>query len=524
MGVTMRIPAPKTTAGAPLLRMPLMLVGLQTASYPASAIQASDDAGELTLTHSDQAPGASGTYRTYLVNRATRGDVTVRYATAPRAVNRDTRNGPLFDLRAQGGGLIGAGVYFFALPVEEKPYRISLHWDLPRTAATQRGIWSFGEGDQTTVGPAQLLAFSFYAAGPVRSAPADGKGNFGFYWLQQPPFDPVVMGKNVHRLYNHMSRFFGDPPDATYRVFARGNPYPSGGGTSLSRSFMFGYGAQGQTTGDGTDMLIAHEMAHSWPSLDGAEDDHPLTAWYSEGTAEFYALLLSLRAGTIDLDRFLKVANAHARDYYTNPFLHLTNAAAGKQFWADARAQRVPYGRGFMYLAKVDGELKAKSGGRRSLDDLVLEVLRRQRAGEKVGLEQWITMVVRELGPQARQDYLDMVAGKTIVPPQGTFGPCFRLEKTTARAFDLGFDEMRLGVVKDLRAGSRAAEAGLREGDPIVSLTPIGKLRNDPAARADVVVRRDGKEMPLRFSPYSAPVEAWQWARVPGIADSACKL
>ncbi|WP_206243508.1 M61 metallopeptidase family protein [Novosphingobium terrae] len=518
----MRIPAPHAKAGDALLKMPKVLVGLQTASYEASAIEASDDIGPVPLSQMDEAPGPSGTYRDFLTSRPTQGDVTVRYASNPRSVDSETRNGPLFDLRAQAGGLIGAGVYFFALPADERIYNIRLHWDLTKAPAGTRGIWSFGEGDQSVVGPASQLAFSFYAAGAVKSAAQDN--TFGFYWLQEPPFDPAVLGKNTHRLFTYMARFFHDAPGVSYRVFARANPYPSGGGTSLAHSFMFGYGAKGETIGDGTDMLIAHEMAHTWPDLSEESDDHPAVAWYSEGTAEFYSVLLSLRAGTIDFDRFLAVINAHARDYYTNPFRALSNEAAGKLFWSDARAQRVPYGRGFMYLAKVNGQLKAKSGGKRSVDDLVLEVLERQRHGEKVGVPQWIAMVVRELGPGSRQDYLDMVEGKTIVPSADSFGPCLKLVRTSERPFDLGFDDMRLGVVKDLRADSAAAAAGLHEGDSIVSLTPRAELQAHEEAIATAVIRRDGRDMTFRFNPRRPAVEGWTWVRAGKAPLLSCGL
>jgi hypothetical protein len=521
LDVRMHIPAPDVAAGGTLLRMPVNIVSTPTAAYDSNAITARDDKGLLQLSQVEEVPTPTGTYRHWTVSRPTVGDVVVSYGTAPRAVDSTTRNGPLFDLRAQGGGLLGAGVYFFAVPPGEKPYKISLHWDLSQAPAGTRGIWSPGEGDRTLIGPAETLEFSYYAVGPVKSEPADGEDNFGLYWLVKPPFDIDRLSTSIHKLYGYMAHFFKDD-DAPYRVFIRRNPYPGGGGTSLARSFMFAYGSDGSTIADGPQMLIAHEMAHNWPKLDGGE--HAETAWYTEGTAEYYSAVLALRSGAIDLPKFLSIINDHAEGYYTNPHVSLTNKEAGALFWKDSRAQRVPYGRGFMYLAKVDADVRAKSGGKRSLDDLVLEVLQRQRKGEQVGLDEWAALVVRELGPQARRDFDDMVSGKLIVPPARAFGRCFTVAAENQRPFVLGFDEMRLGVVKDLIAGSPAAAAGVHEGDTIVALTPVKEVREDSSKRMDLTLRRGEKELKVSYLPRGAPVPAWHWVRNFSVPDGQCGI
>lgn len=497
--------------------MPLVLVGTPTAAYPASAIIASDDAGTLTLTASDEAPGSSGTYRKYLIDRATSGPVTISYRTPPRTVGPETRNGPLFDWRREGGGMMGAGVYFFALPPGEAKHHIRLSWKLPLGI---RGVSSRGEGRQSWDDQPDSLAFTFYAAGPVQSIPEDGRGDFVLYWLKPPPFDPVALGGNTERLFHSMAAFFGES-GKPYRVFARSNPYPAGGGTALARSFMFGYGSDGQAHGSGTDMLVAHEMAHTWPKLAG---DHAQTAWYTEGTAEFYSVLLSLRAGTISHPRFLSLINRKAEGYYTGAYRDLSNAEAGKLFWKDWRAQRLPYERGFIYLARLNGQIRAKSRGKRGVDILVLTVLNRQRNGQQVGVADWRKLLVTEMGEAAGQEFDDMTAGSLIAPPQQAFAPCYRMVPAKLTRFELGFSDTRRDVIKDLRAGTAAERAGLREGDVIVAMTPTAEVRDNPAAEMVLEIRRGDLTLLVRFIPRSDPVAGWQWERVAGVPDSACKL
>ena len=523
LAVQMRLQAPNVAAGQVLLRMPLLLASTPTAAYEANAIQATDDKGPLALVAADEAPTPTGRYRVFKAERSSVGDVEVRYQTPPRAVDAETRNGPLFDLRSESGGALGAGVYFFAIPPGDQPQRIDLKWDLSQLPPGSRGVWSFGEGEQIRVAPADTLQFTFYAFGPLKSEPKEGSGNFNLYWLAPPPFDMLKLARDTRTLHDYMSKFFHDG-SSSYRVFARANPYPAGGGTALHESFMFGYGAGGESAA-GTDlqMLIAHEMSHNWPRLDD-KDKHAETAWYTEGTAEYYSSALSYRAKVIDVAKFLKVVNSRADGYYTNPFIALSNSASGEKFWSDYRAQRVPYGRGFMYFVRTDALIRARSGGKRSVDDLVLEMQDRQTRGEPGGLDQWREMVARELGEAGVKDYDDMVAGKMVIPPPNAFAPCLRAVQVKERPFELGFDEMRLAVVSGLRPNSAAADAGLADGDKITSLSKLNDVKSDEAMPLNMTVKRGDKTLNFSFLPRGTPVDGWRWERVPGIADERCKF
>jgi S1-C subfamily serine protease len=117
-----------------------------------------------------------------------------------------------------------------------------------------------------------------------------------------------------------------------------------------------------------------------------------------------------------------------------------------------------------------------------------------------------------------------MVAGKLIVPPAETFGPCFKPVSKAEQPFDLGFDEMRLGVVKDLRPDSAAAKAGIREGDAILSMTPLDAVRNDPQKKMELKLKRGNEEINVSYLPRRVPVPAWHWVRDHSVPDNDCHL
>ena len=520
--VGLAIEAPRLAAGDTLLRLPLTIVGIPTAAYQASDIRVEDARGDLPLSQQDEPARPEGVYRRYKVTRATEGDVAVRYAARPRVVGPTTNNGPLFDMRAEGGGFMSAGITFLALPVREGPYRVTLDWDLDAMPPGSRGIWSLGEGRVETVGPAQQVAFSYYAAGPLHTYPEQA-GRFGIYWLAEPPFAIDALAGRISRMYETMSAFFGDR-DSTYRVFVRQHPYRGQGGTALSRSFMFGYHPPSRPTIDALQELLAHEMTHNWPAMQG---EHGESAWYSEGAAEYYSLVFAHRAGLLDRAGLLREVNQRAANYYTHPFRSLTNEEAARRFWSDPFVQQVPYGRGFLYLAQTDAAIRRATNGRRSLDGVVREIRRRQGANQPYGIPLWLELVGAEIGrEQAQRDYRRMTSGSAI-PPEGAFGPCFTTASTPRPVFDLGFARRSLNddaTVRELHADSNAARAGLREGDVILAYTDLRDLTVDPAARMTIRIRRDGTEQTITYLPRGAPVENYVFADNPAIPDGQCRF
>ena len=523
LAVRMTLQAPDLMAGEGLVRLPLSLVGIPSARYDGDALSARDDAGPIPLTQSEEPPTPQGVYRRWSVGRATRGDVVVSYKAPPRRVTAATNNGPLFDLREEAGGFAGSGNGFLATPVRSGPWKVRLSWDLSAAPKGSRGVWSLGEGAVETVIPSDVLAFSFYAVGPLKSYPAETDG-FGLYWLSEPPFEAPVLGDRIRALYASMAAFFDDNGSG-YRVFARRNPFRGAGGTALARSFMFGYNIDSDPTVDGLQGLVAHEMAHTWPAMQGEHGD---TAWYSEGAAEFYSLALSWRAGAIPLERVIKTLNERADAYYSNPYRGLSNAEAAKRFWTDPIAQTVPYGRGFFYLLETDAAIRQASGGSRSLDDVVKALRRSQVAGEPYGISQWLDLVGREIGAgAAKAGYDAMAGGALLLPPASLYAPCLTVVQHPVRPFHLGFARASLNdarIVRDLEPGSPAHEAGIRDGDVIEEAGDINAVRKDQDLPLKLVLRRGETRRTVSYLPRGAPVAGYRWARVPGVADGACRF
>lgn len=527
MDVTLKVQAPDAKPGQPFLRLPMVFASVESVRYEAQEIEVKDTAGALPLVQKDDPVDAANFmyFRRWQVSRPTSGDVTIRYRAPAKVFRPKLGSGPPFDLRAEAGGLNGAGVSFMALPDSAQPYRIHLQWDLTGMPAGSRGAWSMGEGEVRTVGPVDILNHAYYMAGPMKSEPAGPPGPFGIYWLGDPPFDPVAVGDWTTKAYKAIATFFGEP-DKPYRVFFRKNPYPGAGGAGLVNSFMSGFSDSPAPTAARMRGHLAHEIVHNWTA--SLEGPNGIIAWYGEGMAEFYDPVLSWRAGLISTEEFLNDVNERAQSYYGNPMNTAPAEEIAAKFWTDARVRKLPYDRGSFYLATVDAEVRAKSGGKRSLDDLTRAMLASRKAGKGYNTEAWLTLVTAELGPQAKIEWEAMMAGKLMVPPSNAFGPCFRREAAAYRHFELGFDPASLTavprIVRGVVPGSAAAIAGLSDGDEITQPVIQERVQEKAEEPLTLHLRRGGQPLDITYLPRGKSVQGYRWVRVAGVPDTACAL
>lgn len=520
LDVTLRIPQADAAAGAPLLTLPIVIANTDTVAKTLQGLTVTDARGEVPLTVKDD-PVAIAYSRHWLAGRAVTGDLTVRYRAPVDNTPPARGAGPPYSLRTEGGGLSGVGNTFILLPETQKPYRIAIRWDLAALGAGARAMSSYGDGDiHMDAGPVGRLSSSLFMAGDMRRVPAPVKPTgFSAAWLGDPPFDPRPLMGWADRLHGWMSRFFQDPAEPPYRVILRFNPINAGGGAALTNSFLLTWGATAKDP-EALKGTLAHEMIHTWTAsgLGGQ--------WYGEGIAVHYQALLPLRAGMLTPDAYLEDINDTARRYYTNLLNDTPDREIAARFWEDTRIRTLPYDRGAMYFAVLDSEIRKASGAKRSLDDLIREMVRRRRAGESVPEAGWVDLLVKALGEDGRRIHADMLAGKLMLPGSDAFGPCFTRTTATFRRFDLGFEPKSLvGEVKTIRGlkpGSEAAKAGLRDGDVVTYSVAMDSVQGDPKRMLTLNVARDGKTFPITYLPRGEVVDAYQWARVAGVPDAKC--
>lgn len=424
LNVHFGIQEPKATANGTLVSLSLSDELATTQQYNASDIQASDDSGKLSLSHSDDEDD-----RHYKVERATVGDVVLAFTARPKL-----QPGKLEFLHMGAENdekaLFGPGMGFIPTPTG-KNYTISLDWDLSKAPNGTRAVWSFGEGASVTkTGPASFVGESFFAVGQMNSFPPLGtQSNFTTYWFDDPPpgCDLPGLATYAHEVFEHMRDFFRDPDD-NYRVFARKFPANQSSGASAKvRSFMFPV-SEGMDIKE-TKTILAHELVHNWPTAEDAANGSP-AEWYVEGVADYYSAHILFRYGMHTAEQYLEQMNGFARAYYANPLINLTlDQMKDEKLQEDGNAISIPYQRGNMFLVRMDALIRSKTNGTRSIDNVVQAMLDRTRAHQGDTVDDLLDLMVKELGPEARTEYQDMHNGKTLTMPENSLGPCYAVEQ-----------------------------------------------------------------------------------------------
>lgn len=502
-------------AGERLFRLPLEANTVVTSAKDLQNLRIADDRGEIAATIADVSDDASNRTRFWQAPRTIDGAVTVRYrvpidATAPPIAR------PQYEMRTTQGSFSASANAFLLLPADGLSRKARVHWDFSAFGSDGVGISSFGVGEATSADalPSERLASVYYMGGRPGVYRA-GDGAFFGAWQGSTPFAMESLLSWAAELHGYYGTFFGYTPPS-FGVFGRTNERNPGSGIGLTDSFAFTFNDMSKP--EDLRSLLAHEMLHSWVrSLDESMDEAGGLdrAWFGEGLAVYYQRALPYRAGRISAKDFLADLNETAGRYYTNSKIGVPNAAIAEGFWRDTRVRVLPYDRGSLYFATVDADIRARSGGKRSLDDIVRTMLDTRRAGKPMNEALWRSLLEAALGKPGIAAFEAMLAGATITPPSNAFGPEFRRTTRMLRRFDLGFDPESLlaksRVVRGLKPGSNAALAGLREGDEILNTFSQDGLQGDQDAYLTLDIKRGGETLHLRYQPRGESVAAYQW-------------
>lgn len=527
---TIRLDEPGVEAGAPLVQLPLVSGNMLTAATTLTGLKASDALGDLPLDVEDSGQGAVG-QRLWRARRASNGVVTLSYRVPAAGATGARGAGTPVEMRRDDGAISGSASTFLLLPPGSGTYRLRLGWDLSGFPPGAEALSSFGPGDIRLDKGASLDAIrgSYFMAGRIGTYPSPAiPTGFNAAWQGTVSVPARPLMEWSRSLYNHYSSLYRRSADQPYSVFVRYNPINAGGGVGQFRSFVLTYKNDWPANDEQwLQFVLAHEMYHTFQPRMEPEPGSMSTSWFTEGTAVYYAWTLPLRFGLSKGDYLLGQVNISAMRYYTSIKASLPNEAVARNFWADTRIRMLAYDRGAFYFAIVDQQIRRRSGGKRSLDDLMLILKEREDAGHKLQAVDWERAISDELGPSAVTDFRGMLAGKLQLPRSDVFGPCFRRVSVPIRRYELGFDPNVLiepeRIVRGLVPGSEAEKAGLRDGDRLVNAVPQDVAASRETYKLTFPVRRDGREFIISYLPRGEAVATPQWKRVVASRNPACR-
>jgi len=424
--VAMGIESPAIKAGGILVSLWINVASIPCSVFSEEGLKAEDEAGALPLEISDETDEYGFPIRRWKPCRDTFGTVAINYRFYPRVVPPDYKFRPYYDFRNEHLGATGSGVSSLVVP-ENKKYHIHIEWDLSEMPADATAVSVKGEGSYDYVGIPEDYQFTMYAVGKVKCHATAG-GRFKVYWLNEPLPDKERILDSIPKILQGMCDFFRDE-DTYYRVFFRKDPFKmSNGATAFENGFIYGYSDEKPLNRDMALDIFSHEVVHTWPHI---EDTHGEGTWYHEGTAEMYSIKIPYRLGITDLDDVARVLGYRGQSYYCNKYKNKPCTEVFPLYWSERDAQSLPYGRGFFYFIDTDAKIRKASGGKRSVDDLVLEIEMRRRSGKNVTCADWEELIEKELGPEAVTDFREIMNGKLIEPSEDWFDGAFTISKGT---------------------------------------------------------------------------------------------
>lgn len=400
----------------PVLHYPDDAYGKSVTFAPYEHLILTDDLGEVPY-HIADAPSRSSDmiYRGVYAERPLQGTLHWQYHLLPRVLPAGYRSSPYYDFRQEPYGLNSSGYFSLILPNSEEKLSVHWRWDMAGMPTKARAIWSYGEGPVDAELSAEDLRFSLYAVGVMQAMES---ADFGIYWFTPVDFAMQPIFDKLNAIFTYMKHYFHDQ-DSTYHVFIRRDPFEhSGGGSACRYAFISGYSATSGIDQQRWFDVLVHEITHTWPTM--VDDQRGEGTWFEEGCTEYYCATLPYRAGLLSADHTAASINEKTgRPYYHNVYRELSNMAIAKLQWQDRRAQPVPYGRGMVYLANVESELREANAG--SIDSIVMA----HSYSDPLTPDLWRDFVKERLGDAGVAEFEAMCAGKLVVPRPGLFGPDF---------------------------------------------------------------------------------------------------
>ena len=481
-------------------------------------LRVSDGDGAITTRRIDS-KGADAEQR---LDRSPRGELTLRYRVRSAASDASQ-----LALRVGADRVTGVGHTFLLLPrlTQRIPARIRWHLEALETPAragasprnapggsvrspdpssgpgrptAASAMSSFGVGgDVTADATSDELAHAIYAAGSL--GVIEGTGGTRLVHLGQTALEPAeVLRWSSGALAAARRRFLGPmgarAPSDDERLAVLLVPQPGLGpaheGAFLRHAFGLWYD-ESRGFDAGLKIVIAHELIHRWIGEavrlhdDGGRD----VDWFSEGFTVHYARKILFDERWITAAEFL------------GDLERTTDGADA------ARSSRDGYHRGALYAATLDAALRDRGKIARSLDELLLELIGRARAGAeddgRMPIAALRERVVRELDADAGEEFDRVLLRKEAwpVPPPGAFGPCFDQKTEQTTEYELGFDRSSLAgspaILRGLVRGSAAERAGLRDG----ALVLTARLSEAPDKEVRLTVAGSGGSKQIRYKP-----------------------
>ncbi|MEX1274636.1 MAG: PDZ domain-containing protein [Bacteroidota bacterium] len=399
-------------------------------------------------------------------------------------------------LNAEHAFVNGAAVFMYAEKYRRLPVRLSIK---------PYGDWHVTSGLEHTSGSPNMLVadtydhlvdcpieignqkeYEFDVDGVPHVISITGEGNY----------QPDTLKRDMGKIVKAAKDFWGEFPYKRYVFFVH-LAAQGGGGTEYLNSTIMGARAlafRNPGAYRGFLGLTSHEFFHTWNvkqlrpkgmhPYDYTKENYAKEYWIAEGTTSYYSPLISRRAGFGTARQYVEGLGAQILEDRSRPgnkvqSLSESSFDAWIKYWKPSEhsynTQSDYYGKGSHVSLLLDLEIRHRSRGKSSLDDVMRAMYKRfPITGKGYTIDDFQRVSEEFAGGSLKDFFNGYVHGTVPLDWEKALGYA-GLEvqaRDSARKVSLGAsisDRGGMAQVTRVVAGSPAAEAGLDVGDEVVA-------------------------------------------------------
>jgi predicted metalloprotease with PDZ domain len=362
-----------------------------------------------------------------------------------------------------------------------------------------------------------------------------------------------TLWKQLQRMIPPLIAVTTDVPFDTYTVLTLFDSTSQGGSALEHSNSHFGIYSPFIIGNTALPSIVAHEIFHAWnvkrmrPAemvpyrYDRAQPTPWL--WVSEGITDYYADLALVRGGIVDSAGFIELTNGKIEEVRAAPPIALEDASLSTWIHPVDGTGYIYYPKGSLAGFLLDVMIRDATDNRRSLDDVMAQVYTESyKRGKGFTNADWWRVVTQVAGGKSFADFSERyIDGREPFPWEATLALAgVRLVNDTIREPRLGISTVpgETGgiVVSAVDPTSSAGEAGLREGDVLVSIGNIPiedqtfgqrfrqQFGSREGAPLEIKVKRGEQDLTLQTRVRMAARVETRMEAVPGASAKAAKI
>ena len=429
----------------------------------------------------------------WLIDAGNEKNIQVKYEVYSFEVSVRT---PFLDL--SHGFVSGSGVFMYVEKAKNQagsvtvfPHesfkRISTSLPLDQTAKGAGQRFTFENYDQLVDCPMEIgnqEIFEFSVAGVLHTVAMYGDANYNVEQLK----------KDMPKIVEAETAVIGKNPNKTY-TFIVHNVVDGQGGLEHMNSTVLSVNRWTYAGKQYVDFLnlVAHEYFHLWNvkrirpielgPFNYDEENYTTLLWVMEGFTSYYDELILRRTGFYTEEEFLAKLQSSINYVEGSPGSRVQPVAhASFDAWVKAyrpnenssNTSMTYYSRGSVLASVIDAMIVADSDGKKCLDHFMQQLYTTYYEGLKRGFSEaeFKAELSKFVGKNMDDFFAKYVDGTEIIPYKDFYGPVgLNVQDITSINPSFGANVREEGgkvIVKSVRFGSSAEEAGISVGDEIV--------------------------------------------------------